>query len=189
LLGVATSGVTKAPGVLPWGLELLRRESLPLAGITVLLIIAVMVWQHRVEERLVLPAGPVWDSDRSPFPGLEAFTEQDSAVFFGRDGEIAELLDRLHPVVAARANRLVVVVGPSGAGKSSLVHAGVVPRLRQRRGGWVVVPTVVPGDDPLRSLSRSLATVCPALPIEEVLVPRVVDGLRTALGRRRLRCW
>jgi WD40 repeat protein len=183
LLGVATSSVTKAPGVLPWGLEIVRRESLPLAGITVLLIIAVMVWQHRVEERLVLSVGPVWDSDRSPFPGLEAFTEQDSAVFFGRDGEIAELLDRLHPVVAARANRLVVVVGPSGAGKSSLVHAGVVPRLRQRRGGWVVVPPVVPGDDPLRSLSRSLATACPTLPIDEVLVPRVVDGLRTALGR------
>jgi hypothetical protein len=33
LLGVATSSVTKAPGVLPWGLEIFRRESLPLAGI------------------------------------------------------------------------------------------------------------------------------------------------------------
>jgi hypothetical protein len=185
LLGVATSNMTKNPGALPWGLEILRRESLPLAGITVLLIIGVMVWQHKVEERLVSPAGPVWDSDRSPFPGLEAFTEQDSAVFFSRDGEIAEFLDRLHPVVAAQANRLVAVVGPSGAGKSSLVHAGVVPRLRQRRGGWIVVPPVVPGDDPLRSLARSLATACPAHPIEDVPTPRLVDEFRTALGRPR----
>jgi hypothetical protein len=117
------------------------------------------------------------------FPWLDAFTEEDSAVFFARDGEIAELLERLHPVVAARANRLVVVVGPSGVGKSSLVHAGVVPRLRQRRGGWIVVPSVVPGDGPLRSLIRSFATACPALPIEGVPVPRVVDEFRTAAGR------
>jgi hypothetical protein len=32
---------------------------LPLAGITVLLIIGVMVWQHRTQERLALLARPV----------------------------------------------------------------------------------------------------------------------------------
>lgn len=110
LLGVATGNLTKNPGALPWGLEILRRESLPLAGITVLVIIGMMVWQHRTEELLALPVVGGWDSDRSPFPGLEAFTERDSAVFFGRDAEITELLDRLHPVVTARANRLVEVI-------------------------------------------------------------------------------
>jgi hypothetical protein len=39
LLGIATSNLSKSTGVLPWGLELLRRQSLPLAGVTVLLII------------------------------------------------------------------------------------------------------------------------------------------------------
>ncbi len=165
------------------GLEFLRRQALPLAGITVLVIIGVMVWQHRSEQRLALPARPVWDSDRSPFPGLEAFTEQDSAVFFGRDAEITELLDRLHPVVPAQVNRLVAVVGPSGAGKSSLVQAGVVPRLRQHRGGWIVVSPVVPGDHPLRSLARSLAAAGSGGPTDEVQVPRFVDELRTAHGR------
>ncbi len=164
------------------GLELLRRQALPLAGITVLLIIGVMIWQHRTEQRQALPARPAWDSDRSPFPGLEAFTEQDSAVFFGRDAEITELLDRLHPVTA-QANRLVAVVGPSGAGKSSLVQAGVVPRLRQRRGGWIVVSPVVPGDHPVRSLARSLAAAGSGGPTDEVRVPRFVDELRTAHGR------
>jgi AAA ATPase domain len=145
LLGVATGNLTKITGALPWGLEILRRESLPLAGITVLVIIGMMVWQHWTEERLVLPVVGGWDSDRSPFPGLEAFAERDSAVFFGRNAEITELLDRLHPVVAAQVNRIVTVVGPSGAGKSSLAQAGVVARLRQRRGDWIVVPPVVPG--------------------------------------------
>jgi WD40 repeat protein len=192
LLGVATGNLTKDAGHLPGPFEALRRGSLPLAGVTVLLIIGLMVWQHVTEERLALPARPVWDSDRSPFPGLEAFTEQDSAVFFGRDTEIAELLDRLHPVVAAQANRLVAVVGPSGVGKSSLVHAGVVPRLRLRRGGWIVVPPVVPGDHPLRSLARSLAAAHPrhptddlpaALGVDAARLLRFVDGLRTAYGR------
>ena len=183
LLGAATNNLTNSTGPLPWGLELLRDQSLPLAGVTVLLIIGVMVWQHRAEERLALSARPVWDSDRSPFPGLEAFTEQDSAVFFGRDAEVAELLERLHPVVAAQVNRLVAVVGPSGAGKSSLVQAGVVPRLRLRRGGWIVVPLVVPGDHPLRSLARSLAAACPLNPTEDVPAPRFADELRTAQGR------
>ncbi|HEY6423670.1 MAG TPA: hypothetical protein VIY28_10580 [Pseudonocardiaceae bacterium] len=77
LLGAATNNLTDSTGALPLGLELLRRQSLPLAGITVLLIIGVMVWQHRTEERLASPTRPVWDSDRSPFPGLEAFTERD----------------------------------------------------------------------------------------------------------------
>ncbi|MGQ0717362.1 MAG: nSTAND1 domain-containing NTPase [Pseudonocardiales bacterium] len=183
LLAFAAGNLTNSTGPLPWGLEFLRRQSLPLAGITVLLIIGVMVWQHRAEQRLALPARPEWDSDRSPFPGLEAFTEQDAAVFFGRDAEITELLDRLHPVVATQANRLVAVVGPSGAGKSSLVQAGVVPRLRRRRGGWIVVSPVVPGDHPLRSLARSLAAAGSEGPTDEVQVPRFADELRTAHGR------
>jgi hypothetical protein len=172
-------------GDFPWGLEFLRRQSLPLAGVTVLLIIRVMFWQHRAEERLASLARPVWDSDRSPFPGLEAFTEQDSAVFFGRDAEIAELLNRLHPVVEGQAHRLIVVIGPSGAGKSSLVQAGMVPRLRLRRSGWIVVPPVVPGDHPLRSLARSLLAAGSehSSDIDNVLASRFADGPRAAHRR------
>ena len=110
LLGVATGTLTKSTGALPWGLEFLRQQSLPLAGGTVLLIIGVMVWrQHRVDQRPALPARPVWDS--VPFPGLEEFAEQDSAMFFGRDVEIADLLERRHPVVAEQAHRLITLSG------------------------------------------------------------------------------
>ncbi|MGH3899445.1 MAG: AAA family ATPase [Pseudonocardiaceae bacterium] len=171
LLAIAVDNLT--------GVEFLRQQALPLAGGTVLLIIGMMIWQYRMEQGLALPPRPDWDSDRPPFPGLEAFTEQDSAVFFGRDAEITELLDRLHPVTA-QANRLVAVVGPSGAGKSSLVQAGVVPRLRRRRGSWIVVPAVVPGDHPLRSLARSLVAAAEH-PID-VQAPGFADELRTAHG-------
>ncbi len=108
--------VAKDAGHLPGAFEVLRRGSLPLAGVTVLLIIGLMVWQHVTEERLSLPTRPAWDSDRSPFPGLEAFTEKYSAVFVGRDAEITELVERLHPVVTGQANRLVAVVGPQVPG-------------------------------------------------------------------------
>jgi WD domain, G-beta repeat len=183
LLGVATSVMTNYPDALPGSFSFFRKASLPVAIVTVLLIIGVMVWQHRTEERLTVIDRPIWDSDRSPFPGLEAFTEQDAAVFFGREAESVELLGRLHPVVAGKANRLVAVVGPSGAGKSSLVQAGVVPRLRQRRGDWIVVPPVVPGDYPLRSLRRSLAATCPGIPTKDVLAARFADELRTVARR------
>ncbi|WP_433271969.1 trypsin-like peptidase domain-containing protein [Actinosynnema sp. CS-041913] len=60
----------------------------------------------------------------NPFRGLEAFGEQDSPYFFGRDHDIARLRAHL-------ADRdLVLVVGPSGSGKSSLVRAGLLPSLR-----------------------------------------------------------
>lgn len=114
LLGMAIGNLTHGTGPLPWGLELIRQHPLPLAGGTILLIIAVMSIRPGPDPKL--PPRPPWDSDRSPFPGLEAFTEQDSAVFFSRDAETTDLLDRLHPVIPGQANRLVTVVGPSGAG-------------------------------------------------------------------------
>jgi WD40 repeat protein len=192
LLGVATGYLTNDTGNASQGVSVVRRWSLPLAAVILLLIVGLMVWQHMVEDRLVSPARVVWESDRSPYPGLEAFTERDAAVFFGRDVEVAELLERLHPVVPAQANRLVAVVGPSGVGKSSLIQAGVLPRLRQRRGGWVVLPQVVPGDHPLRSLARALAVAGVGHGVEKVhaglvagvaYLPRLVDELRAAHGR------
>lgn len=69
----------------------------------------------------------------NPYKGLRPFTPDDAADYFGRDPEIAIVLDRL-----AEAH-LVAVVGPSGSGKSSLVLAGVVPRLRDRGRSPVLI--------------------------------------------------
>ena len=69
----------------------------------------------------------------NPYKGLRPFTPDDAADFFGREPEIAIVLDRLDEA------HLVAVVGPSGSGKSSLVLAGVVPRLRDRDRSPVLI--------------------------------------------------
>jgi WD40 repeat protein/DNA-binding SARP family transcriptional activator len=93
---------------------------------------------------------------RNPYKGLQAFGEADAADYFGRDGDVAELLDAL-----AR-QRLVAVVGPSGCGKSSLVRAGLVPEIRNGRlagaKSWVVAEAY-PGSDPFAALTEAVRSV------------------------------
>lgn len=64
--------------------------------------------------------------EECPYRGLDAFGTDDAATFFGRDSDIARVLDRLAPGVC------VTMTGASGCGKSSIALAGVVPRLRER---------------------------------------------------------
>jgi hypothetical protein len=85
LLGIATGYLTGLHGRAPAALELLRRWSLPVGLSLLVLIVGLMVWQHWIEQR-ANEATPEWNSDRLPFPGLEAFTEEDEGIFFGRDG-------------------------------------------------------------------------------------------------------
>ncbi|MDG4798133.1 hypothetical protein [Micromonospora sp. WMMD1082] len=100
---------------------------------------------------------PVWGGDRSPYPGLAAFTEQDAAVFFGRDDLAAELVHRLHVLTSDPTARFVCVTGASGSGKSSLVHAGVVPRLRRHR--WQVLASLAPAGEPVGRLAALAASL------------------------------
>ncbi len=67
------------------------------------------------------------DGYDSPYPGLRPFRDDESAVFFGRESQIDEVLARLG------RQRFVVVLGGSGSGKSSLIKAGVIPGLRSYR--------------------------------------------------------
>jgi WD40 repeat protein len=97
--------------------------------------------------RLLEPAAHR-DDGECPFPGLRPFSEKQSAFFFGRDAEVAELLDRLGE------QAVLPIVGPSGGGKSSFVQAGVIPRLRER-GSWAIV-MLRPGDQPFLNLARAL---------------------------------
>ena len=72
----------------------------------------------------------MWDIDRdgSPYPGLLHFSRKYAPVFFGRDGEIVDILDRLH----LPEGHFLIISGGSGMGKSSLVAAGVIPRIEER---------------------------------------------------------
>lgn len=89
-----------------------------------------------------------------PFPGLRAFDQEESDIFFGREDQTDELLDRLS------RTRFLAVVGPSGCGKSSLVRAGVVAGLE---AGFVVdagsrwlTALMTPGNEPMARLTAAL---------------------------------
>jgi formylglycine-generating enzyme required for sulfatase activity len=68
-----------------------------------------------------------WDieKDGSPYPGLMHFTRKYAPVFFGREVEVNEILDRMR----GPQGRFVIISGDSGVGKSSVVDAGILPRL------------------------------------------------------------
>ena len=99
-----------------------------------------------------------WPDDRSPFPGLRSFDVEQHRAFFGRVGETEELAELLRsPAEQAKAAALLVV-GPSGCGKSSLVRAGLL-HVMAEEPGWLTLPPVLPGTDPVAALARELAAV------------------------------
>jgi hypothetical protein len=61
----------------------------------------------------------------NPWLGLVSYTEQDRNLFFGREGEKAELLRLIE------RESLTVLFGRSGLGKTSLLRAGIIPTLRE----------------------------------------------------------
>jgi WD40 repeat protein len=123
-------------------------------------------------------------NETSPYKGLARFddSELDAQLFFGREREIELVTANL------LASRLTVLYGPSGVGKSSLLHAGVVRRLR------ALVPAGGPGDgdgalaavvdswrdDPVAAVAAAAGARQPEAhePLADVLGERVaeVDG-------------
>ena len=103
-------------------------------------------------EEVAAPSRVVDVPDGNPYRGLAAFDSAHGSLFFGRRGEIRELVDRV------RSEPLVVVGGDSGTGKSSLCRAGVVPWL-VANDGWSCVD-VVPGRRPVHALAAVLADWC-----------------------------
>jgi formylglycine-generating enzyme required for sulfatase activity len=97
-----------------------------------------------------LLAGKTVDETRSPFRGLEPFTEADAQDFHGRDADTDAAVERL------RTRGLVPIIGPSGVGKSSFIAAGLVPRLKE--AGPQVVISLRPGRKPWVGLTNALAT-------------------------------
>src|SRR5258706_790260 len=90
----------------------------------------------------------------NPFPGLRPFTMDECYLFFGREGQVDEILSKLSK------HRSVTIMGYSGSGKSSLMYCGVLPVLY---GGFVTdsgpfwkVINVRPGNSPLANLAHSL---------------------------------
>jgi WD40 repeat protein len=90
----------------------------------------------------------------NPFPGLRPFTQEEDYLFFGREEQTIELLQRLGN------NRFVAVVGTSGSGKSSLVRCGLLSQLLggkmlEAGAAWEIAVTH-PGGNPLALLTDAL---------------------------------
>lgn len=84
----------------------------------------------------------------SPFRGLLPFRERHASMFFGRDAEVAGIVEQI------RTDGVLGVIGPSGAGKSSFVQAAVIPRLKEQRG-WCVL-SLRPRSQPFHALATAL---------------------------------
>ena len=112
-------------------------------------LIAPVVVEERASAtvtRFPVPKAVAVPADRSPYPGLAAFTEKDAEFFFGREAEVAKMWRKI------TSRRLLAVIGPSGVGKSSFLRAGVIPA---KPDGWGVL-VCQPGETPFGALARAL---------------------------------
>jgi WD40 repeat protein len=87
-------------------------------------------------------------STPNPFRGLKPYLQEDGHVFFGRDGDLTLVLDRL------MSRRATLLFASSGAGKTSFLNARLMPELAPEffcayHGDWAVV-------DPLVSVRQSI---------------------------------
>ncbi len=121
------------------------------------------------------------DLNLCPYMGLEAFGESDAPYFYGRDGLLQILIQRIEQSIREPNfyHNAIVLVGSSGSGKSSLVQAGLIAQLRRGdrmvgSGEWWI-GRVRPGDRPFQALSICLAGVCLAGQTDQA--PEPVEGL------------
>ncbi len=90
----------------------------------------------------------------NPFPGLRPFSIDESHLYFGREGQVDDILVKLSQ------HRSVTVMGYSGSGKSSLMHCGLVPVLyggfmTQTGPHWHIV-SARPGTSPIVNLTEAI---------------------------------
>ena len=94
------------------------------------------------------------DALGEPYPGLRSFRRDETHIFFGREGSISEMVDRL------AGHHFLAVTGISGCGKSSLVRTGLLDALDRgllvEAGSNWRVADFRPGRQPLTRLTEAL---------------------------------
>jgi energy-coupling factor transporter ATP-binding protein EcfA2 len=90
----------------------------------------------------------------NPFPGIRSYEINEDELFFGRDLQVNELIEKLFQT------RFLAIVGSSGCGKSSIIKAGIIPALLKNKtvhpvSSWAM-SVFRPADDPIGNLAESL---------------------------------
>ncbi len=129
---------------------------------------------------------PSDDPERPPYRGLKALEVEDAGIFFGREAQTIEALDRLRGLGEAAPPRIMVILGASGAGKSSFLRAGLLPRLERDDRNFLPLPIVRPERAALsgeNGLLRSLEAAATAggLKRSRAQIKAAVDGGAAAI--------
>jgi len=90
----------------------------------------------------------------NPFPGLRPFHASEAHLFFGREGQLDEVLEKLEK------HKFIAILGTSGSGKSSFMYCGLLPSLsagfmNNASSNWRMV-IARPGIAPLQNLAEAL---------------------------------
>lgn len=83
----------------------------------------------------------------NPYPGSRAFQQADQARFYGREEDVAAVINLW------KASRLTILTGPVASGKTSLLQAGVYPLMPVKRHRML----------PIGNLCNGMAFPFPAL--------------------------
>jgi hypothetical protein len=120
---------------------------------------------------------PVLAEIETPYPGLRPFREDEARYFFGQDIPLEDLRNRLYD------QHFVAILGLSGCGKSSLLRAGLLADIRQKRvrgprPRWLI-GYMRPGGDPLHALTDAVCEIESQISTEPRVTaacPLLLDG-------------
>ena len=93
------------------------------------------------------------DTTKNPFPGLRPFKFGESHLFFGREGQTENVVNKILD------KHFVAIIGASGVGKSSFMSCGVLSDIleenEQEGNNWEVF-MATPGNSPMHNLAKGL---------------------------------
>jgi len=119
----------------------------------------------------------------NPFPGIRSYEIYEDELFFGRELQVRELIDKLS------GTRFLTIVGSSGCGKSSLIKAGLIPALIKNKthkisSDWDLT-IFRPGDNPMGNLAQALARDGQSVESIALVLRSGPDGLIRVLKEQR----
>ncbi len=111
-----------------------------------------------------------------PYPGLRPYHRYETDIFFGREEQTDQLLEKLSE------SHFLSVMGASGCGKSSLVRAGLIGSLEAgfmaEAGARWNFAVLRPGSHPLKRLANAVLTAMDSKEPEEEVLAYVYATLR-----------